>query len=362
MEKVFKAPRNRNIELYRIICMFLIVAHHFVVNSGLWEMIFENPSDVNSLYLGVFGLWGKTGINCFMMITGYYMCKSNITFQKLFKLVMWIFFYNIVVFVFMFVMGYESISPMRILRLFLPIWGLKQNFTSCFLAFYLTIPFLNILVKNMNQLQHKLLIALMIVLFTILGSVPGFEVSVNYVFWFAVIYFIASYIRFYPNQCMNNSKLWGILSCFVIILSLISLYGIPYVLSGFKSIGLFPHFHMECNRLFPVLISVCTFLWFKNISIPNNGVINTIAASCFGVLLIHTNSDAMRQWLWKDVAKCTTCINMDFTTLVVYSFAVVLAVYIVCTLVDIFRMKFIEPGYMSIVSKLTNKIRDRYGI
>lgn len=25
-----------------------------------------------------------------------------------------------------------------------------------------------------------------------------------------------------------------------------------------------------------------------------------IAQSCFGVLLIHANSDTMRQWLWKD--------------------------------------------------------------
>lgn len=31
--------RNSNLELYRIIVMLLIVAHHYVVNSGLMEEI-----------------------------------------------------------------------------------------------------------------------------------------------------------------------------------------------------------------------------------------------------------------------------------------------------------------------------------
>ena len=36
-EKTISATkvRSSNLELYRIICMLLIVAHHYVVNSGL---------------------------------------------------------------------------------------------------------------------------------------------------------------------------------------------------------------------------------------------------------------------------------------------------------------------------------------
>ena len=39
MQKV----RNSNLELYRIIVMLLIVAHHYVVNSGLMEIMEESP-------------------------------------------------------------------------------------------------------------------------------------------------------------------------------------------------------------------------------------------------------------------------------------------------------------------------------
>ena len=36
--------RSSNFELYRIICMLMIVAHHFVVNSGLTSLMMENPT------------------------------------------------------------------------------------------------------------------------------------------------------------------------------------------------------------------------------------------------------------------------------------------------------------------------------
>ena len=55
--------RFSNLELYRIICMMLIVAHHCVVNSGLTSPegpMSENPTSVNTLILWAIGMWGKT--------------------------------------------------------------------------------------------------------------------------------------------------------------------------------------------------------------------------------------------------------------------------------------------------------------
>lgn len=68
--------------------MFFIVAHNYVVNSGLTAdngPIASNLLSINSIFLLLFGAWGKIGINCFVMITGYFMCKSNITLKKIYK-------------------------------------------------------------------------------------------------------------------------------------------------------------------------------------------------------------------------------------------------------------------------------------
>ena len=50
-----------------------------------------------------------------------------------------------------------------------------------------------------------------------------------------------------------------------------------------------------------MVIGAFSFLHFKNTQLKYSRIINTIAASTFGVLPFHANSNAMRQWLWKDV-------------------------------------------------------------
>lgn len=67
--------RESNLELFRIIAMFFIVAHHYVVNSGLTSSnspLITNPFCVKSIFYFCFGAWGKTGINCFVLITGFF--------------------------------------------------------------------------------------------------------------------------------------------------------------------------------------------------------------------------------------------------------------------------------------------------
>lgn len=66
--------RQSNIELFCIIVMLGIVAHHFVVNSGLLDLMLPTLEYSNDVYLWLFGMWGKVGINCFVLITGYFMC------------------------------------------------------------------------------------------------------------------------------------------------------------------------------------------------------------------------------------------------------------------------------------------------
>ena len=201
--------RDSNIELYRIIVMFMIVAHHYVVNSGLMDVMKEAPLSSNSVFFYLWGMWGKTGINCFVMITGYFMCKSNITIRKFLKLALEVIFYNSIIYFTFVIFGKSDFSIKEALLCFLPIRSISDVFTSCFIAFYLAIPFLNILVQNMTKRQHQLLICLCLFIYTFIGMIPIFKLKMNYVSWFCVLYFIASYIRFYLNSNVNKIQKWG---------------------------------------------------------------------------------------------------------------------------------------------------------
>lgn len=339
---ISKAPRSSNLELYRIVCMLMIVAHHYVVNSGVKAAdgaLMADPTSMNSIFFLLFGAWGKTGINCFLMITGYFMCTSRITLRKFVKLMGQIYLYKLLFYPILLVAGYETFTPVRLVKVLMPIWGVNQNFVGCFIVFWLTIPFLNILIQNINKRQHELLLILLLVIYTLLGSIPSFIVSINYVTWFGIIYFIASYIRMYPQPIFERSKFWGwitmlsigLASASIIVLKL--LIGTGYI------------FIAECNKIFAVVVAVCSFLWFKNLNIRYSKIINSFGAGTFGVLLIHANSNAMRQWLWKDFVDVIGHYALPFGQLVLFSIGVVLAVFIICNLIDQLRIATLEKWF-----------------
>ena len=339
--------RQSNLELFRIICMLMIVAHHFVVNSGLIGeegILMSDYSSGNSIFLSLFGLWGKTGINCFMMITGYFMCTSKITLRKFVKLMCQIFFYKWIIFLVFLCFGRESISAKSMILLLMPFWGFNNNFVDCFIAFWLTIPFLNILVQNMKKRQHELLVILMLAIYTLFGSIPKFNVTFNYVVWFGIIYLLASYIRLYPNPIFERKQMWGWLSFLFVILAMGSILGLRLFFGARAEMG--DMFLSDCNKVFAVAIAVCSFLWFKNMNIKYSKIINAFGAGTFGVLLIHANSDAMRTWLWQDTVDVLGHYSLPLIQLATYSIIVVLTIFIICNIIDQMRIHTVEKWFL----------------
>lgn len=341
--------RDSNLELMRIIAMLLIVAHHYVVNSGLTlpeGPIFADPMSKRSLFLLVFGAWGKIGINCFMMITGYFMCKSNITVKKFAKLFLEILFYNIVIYLIFLLSGYAPFSIGTFFKSLIPVTSIAQNFTACFVVFWLFIPFLNVLVSHLNERQHIALLLLTGFTYIVLGT--AHKVTMNYVSWFIVLYFISSYIRLYPKKWFSNTKFTGFMLFFSVVLSICSVIGCTWV--GTKIGKNYPFFFVsDSNTFLAVAVGIFAFLFFKNIRIPYSRIINTVAASTFGVLLIHANSGTMRQWLWKDTVDCVGHYGDRFMPL--YAIGCVLAIFTVCTLIDILRINCLEKPFFRVWDK-----------
>lgn len=297
-----EVKRDSNLELFRIITMIFIVAHHYVVNSGLMDIggpIQSNPLCFRSLFLLLFGAWGKTGINCFVFITGYFMCKSNITKKKFLKLIFEIYFYKVLIYLIFLLSGYEKFGLKNFIKLILPFSSISNNFIGCYLLFFLCIPFLNLLINGMVEKQHRYLILLLVFIYVISGSIPMISISFNYVTWFCVLYIISSYVRLYPLVIFENTKLWLLLTIISVLIASMSIIGLCYIENV---IGKFnPYFFVaDSNKIFAVTTGFSSFMLFKNLKIKYNPLINAMGASTFGVLLIHANSSTMRKWLWVD--------------------------------------------------------------
>ncbi len=342
--------RESGIELFRIITMLMIVAHHYLMNTDLSVKLYESASlSWNSLFLLLFGSGGKLGINCFVVITGYFICTSRITLKKYLKLLLWVEFYKIAIFAIFLITGQQAISLKSLFSVLWSYTSVASSFTSAYLIFYLFIPFLNILIKGMDKKQHLTLCGLCIIVYSVFATI-GIKVSFNYVTWFSVIYLIGSYIRLYPEKWFDSKKLWGWITVALIIGSFIAIIVLAYISQRYLGeLKGFYHFVQDSNKILAVMIAISAFMYFKNIKIGYRKWINKIAASSFGVLLIHSNSDAMRKWLWYDLLDCGSYYNSEW--LIVHAICSVIGIYIVCTLIDFLRIEIIEKPIFKLYDK-----------
>ena len=116
-------------------------------------------------------------------------------------------------------------------------------------------------------------------------------------------------------------------------------------------------FLADSNKITALAVSLCLFLFFKNWKLKYNPVINTIAASTFGVLCIHANSDAMRRWLWQDVCNNVGFFDSDY--LVLHAVGVVLIVFAICVVLDQLRIRFVETPFFRLYDRIAAvKVRE----
>lgn len=335
--------------------MLLIVAHHYIVNSGLIQHIQENGSIVNSGAMLLFGAWGKTGINCFVLITGYFMCRSRFTFEKLARLYLQIAFYTLIIYGIFCLTGHEDFSVFKLGWRLWPVKSIASDFISCFLLFYLFIPVLNILVANLKEDMHRYLVILLVVAFSILPSIPRLNMTFNYVTWFMALYMIASYIRIYGLFPKVSHKQWGWLAILMVAIGAISVLGMEVIYRIGYTEKFYPYFFIaDSNKFLSLAIAVSSFMYFKDLKIPHSRLINAFGGATFGVLLIHANSDAMRQWLWRETVECVGHFGDSILWTLGYAAASVIIIFIVCTGIDWFRGKFIEPYILNYVN---NKLK-----
>lgn len=336
--------RDSNLELYRIIVMILIIAHHYVVNSGLFDVLRDEPINVSSSIMILFGAWGKTGINCFVLITGYFMCRSSFSGDKLLKLYLQITLYAIIIYAIFCITGHEKFGTFHFLWKFWPVKTISDGFTSCFILFYLFIPFLNIFLKNLGKKEHLMLVILLLFVFSLLPTIPVIRMRFNYVGWFMILYIVGAFIRNYGIFKSIRHSSWGWITLILLILSCCSVM-VMVILYKQKIIPQYaPYFFIaDSNKILSLSLAVASFMYFKDLKITQSRLINAIGGVTFGVLLIHANSDTMRTWLWKETVDCVGNYQEDAIWTLGYATGCVLIIFFVCAGIDWLRSRLIEP-------------------
>lgn len=108
-------------------------------------------------------------------------------------------------------------------------------------------------------------------------------------------------------------------------------------------------YFLPVNSIFIFISSISFLVGFSKINIKYRKGLNLIASSTFGVYLIHDNL-LCRPFLWNDLFKNATYINSN--KIYIHAIVVIMAVYIICTLVDFCRKFLFEKTFFVFVEKI----------
>ncbi len=353
--------RKSNIELLRIVLMLLIIAHHYVVNSGLTDCFdYQNPS-FKMFFFQCFGAFGKVGVNCFVLITGYFMVTSGFSLKKWLRLYLEVKFYTIVIYLIFLAFGRISFNYHEFLEtLFSVIFGIGNNYADTFLILYLLIPFLNVLANKLDFRSYSLMLGILLLVMTIIPTFSLF-LSVlhtsndtwNYLFWMIVVYLLGGYLGLYQAEIYQIARLTSSAKKFALLITnllLVLLWIVFYDLFGVKHDMGSPYWFVnDANKLLALSCAVSMLIWFLSVDMKHNKWINRIAATTFGVFLIHTSGNYMREFLWRDVFRVTDSYQMSLP--VIRAVSAVVIVFAVCAVIDSLRSKLMETPLFALIDR-----------
>jgi surface polysaccharide O-acyltransferase-like enzyme len=330
--------------------MLAIIAHHYVVNSTVMSLFDPLCPTANQIFLQLWGMWGKTAINVFVLITGYFMCEKKLTAKRYCKMLFEIIFYSWVVWLVLSVFGYETLTwKGAIKRLLVYNVMTKQNggFVPAFMWMYLLIPAMNVYLQNTTKRNLYWTLSVLLGMFSVCGTLLFTNVY-HHVLWYGTLYFVGAAVGKYPLQWMEKNQVCVPLLVLAVILAWISVIAYRMVATW---IGPY-YFVSDSHKLLAFVVSFFAFLAFKNWRLPQSRLINAVASTTFGVLLIHAATDGMRKWLWQDFVNVPGAYSMPLLSLIGYSVIVMLGVFAVCSALDYLRIRFIERPVFRVYSAL----------
>ena len=324
-------------ELLRVIAMFGVLMNH-VFNYGL-HIYDDFTLDVSSF--GGFMLWSVLklmklvalpSVNCYILITGYFMVNSTKWRLKgIWNVWSTTWFYAVSIYLLSVAIGLHSFQWDEMLNHATPVLSNSYWFVTSYLALMLLAPLLAWGLQRLSRRQYllALIIGFVICFQFILGQ---FVMDGQQILLFVYLFMIGGYIRrFHADSHLRLPHI-----AVIAVLILMVIFCITIAKNCYFNGHDFCIYAMAYHGLV-LPLSVATFLFFKQLNIRNRKIkkaIYAIAPLCFAVYIIHTQS-VVHEYLWDYATKLFA--NSQQFILPVLAFLLCTVVFFICCFIDYLR-------------------------
>ena len=338
--------RDSNLELLRLVSMFIIILYHFIMPFASESYIIKALRDV--LHIGVV---------CFVLISGYFGIKANL--KGVINLFCLVVFYSLTLYLFS-AFYQKSFSTKILLTCFFPFSNNFYWFIIVYIQLYLIAPFVNKAIENLTRRQFIITLFIFAYFCFYLGLIReqsmlvGGKNLINFIF----IYLIGRYIYiYYPvnessrKTLLKKSITWYFSIVFFIIFSV----GFaPTIISDIVNRLSFPY-----NSPLLIIMAVLVLNIFRYIKFQST-IINYFASSALAIYLIHENI-YFNQFTYAPIRGWYD--NQHYLVFALFLMIYALFVFILCLLIDkvrVFIVNFLNLEKLSIkTEKLLSPIKIR---
>jgi len=333
--------RSSNIELLRVISVFLICLHHFSLHSNFqWTTLTPGLYTVQCLSLG-----GKIGVSTFIMITGYFLVNKSFSGKKIIRLYLQVFFYAVSLCLIIKAVFLHRIDGADLRYALMPFSNNIYWFATSYLTLYLLVPFLNRFIHAMPKKVHFTLICLCVGLWTVWYVISLKNPNYTDFLWLILLYMIGAYIRLYPPQHFIKPLVNLFYIIVLFLLACLNLYVLNIGSTQYYSNAAYFH---NLDNFYIFFISLFLFLIFINLRIPDSKLINAVASASLGVYLIQENP-WVRPVLWTYIFRGADYQESPY--LILYALGAVLLVFSISVIIDLIRQKTLENPLMKCINK-----------
>lgn len=291
-----KSPiRESGYELLRIVSMLMIVSFHtfrYIDTSGFnhWQML---------AFHGV-RWYGLFGVNCFLMISAWFLVGRQPQPQKLIPLVSQTAFYCIILFVCHIVYNIlqgtfhpaTDIGEVELTALLSPFWANRYWFITAYVFLYLLIPYYNRLIQMLSaQTFRKGILCGSLFVFLYLTLPQTFENTtvIGDILWVSYVYFLTAYLKLHreDNAIKRHAGVFLLLTYITFVLSKQAL---TYLVHNEYLKNILSHTLGNSMRysFVMLLLALELFYLFQRFHFKSR-LVNTIASCTFGIYLFHEN-------------------------------------------------------------------------
>lgn len=301
----YTKQRNIAFDILRLAAMLMVTILH-ITGHGLQEVQLEPFSGPYWIAL-VLNTFSLVAVNCFVMISGYFLSAKHGSAKKLIPLWLQVWTYSVVIYLILCLIPGVNVH-FRISTLAECMFPLLSNqywFFTCYFLLYLIAPFLNRLVQSWDQKEYGYALAVLIVVFSLIPSVNIWEDSFGTnrgysLIWFAILYLIAAYLRKFDFRLPVHPAVVYLIPCAALcgLQAAVSLWN-PDIGSVQALLD------NQCGYNGPLVLcaSIGLFVWARSAP-PRTGkrsakIITTMASLSFGIYLLHDHG-SIRTVLWND--------------------------------------------------------------